>query len=752
MQETLSFTVDSALLKELGEKLVETVHVALSELVKNSYDADASEVEVIFDTNKSGGNQIRIIDNGTGMNFEAVQKYWMRIATTNKEKKNISSVYGRYLTGAKGIGRFSCRRLGAKLTLITNGTKDGNLVGEQKNIEQTIVEFPWTEFEAGQDITEIKCVGSKTTLPIGYTGTTLIIGDITSEWNNRGLNWLKRQLAVLSANRGIRRINFQEDPGFLVMLTAPNFEGGIRDLREDFINAGWGTLKAYINNDGQAVCELNALGIGRRSIVSNITFPSLNDVSLDIGIMVEDKEQLRDKSVVSLSTLNHILSNWGGVQVRYRSFRVYPYGNDDWLNIDRDRGIRKGKPNHSELFEFANSLKGVNPSKSLLNMLSMKNYIGNIIIGNKADGFEMKANREGFLESEATIELKKFVRFAIDWSTILRDFSIRQKKLKRAEIAKEAFEQVVDNKIQKGKTVETALIYLESRIKAITETIQSNEKRNEVENSLSVATEAIRTYNESIKVELSYLRLVASTSSLLLIFSHEVKSLLGLLEQSKNSLRRIARTLSGDSQIEVNEIGGSFTDLNDRLEELLQLTSLISTNKVKTTPGSVALKSKVKKVKKIFELIIGKYEIEIDYTDIPNNIVIRKILEAELYSILINVISNSIKAVIAGGTEKKIKLSAKVENGKNVITIRDSGIGLDTNRFEEVFVPFIADPDGELYLNLEKRLNPEDNMIVGTGSGLGLGIVKAIVDAHGGSVQFNETNKPWSTEMEIRLI
>ena len=156
MQRNLRFAVDSALLRELGEKLVETVHLALSELVKNSHDADATEVEVIFEATESKISRITLIDNGTGMNFASVQDYWMRIATTNKKQQDVSRVYGRHLTGAKGIGRFSCRRLGKQLTLITQGTQQGNERGLQKNIQKTHVVFPWTRFEAGTDVTQIE--------------------------------------------------------------------------------------------------------------------------------------------------------------------------------------------------------------------------------------------------------------------------------------------------------------------------------------------------------------------------------------------------------------------------------------------------------------------------------------------------------------------------------------------------------------------------------------------------------------------
>lgn len=164
MNHDLQFSVDSALLDELGLKLVETVHVALSELVKNSYDADATEVRIIFDKNEKGKDRIQIIDNGTGMSFNAVQDYWMRIATTNKEKRNVSPVFGRPLTGAKGIGRFSCRRLGSKLTLLTKGTKNNDVQGEHTLIQMTKVEFPWTDFKPGLDVTTIVCKGDQSEL------------------------------------------------------------------------------------------------------------------------------------------------------------------------------------------------------------------------------------------------------------------------------------------------------------------------------------------------------------------------------------------------------------------------------------------------------------------------------------------------------------------------------------------------------------------------------------------------------------
>ncbi|WP_293742422.1 sensor histidine kinase [uncultured Pedobacter sp.] len=747
--QVLNFTVDSALLRELGEKLVETVHLALVELVKNSYDADATEVDVIFTHDDDGVHEIKVIDNGKGMSFDAVQDYWMRIATTNKESKNVSQLYGRPLTGAKGIGRFSCRRLGGHLKLITSGTKLGNVNGVQTKVEKTTVNFPWKEFDPGSDVTKIKLEGKQENLINSPTGTTLIITDISEEWNTRGFNWLKRQLAVLSANRGAKRVGFSDDPGFTVKITAPDFEGGVRDIREDFMEAGWGKLTAHINSNRQAVCQLDALGLGKKSIISNFQFQYLKDVHLEVSILVEDRSQMRDTSVLSIGALAKILPEWGGVQVRFRNFRVYPYGDDDWLDIDHDRGLRKGSPKN-ELLAFAQKLKGVDASRSLLNMLSMRSYVGNVFIGEKAKGFEMKLNREGFVSSPAVDELKTFVRFAVDWSTILRDYYLRQQSHRETEQALLAFEEVVQRKIEPMKVVEAAVNYLEQEVIQITKSLPEVQ-RGDTEKSFLKATDVIRKHNESNKAELLHLRLVASTSTLLLIFSHEVKSLLGVLEESKNSLNNIIGNIDQSNGAKVGKVASAFENLKERLDDLLGLTSLVGVDHRKAKPGNVALKDRVEKVTSVFDLITKKYNIKIYYSDIPNNMIVKNILEAELYSILLNTVSNSIKSVIAGTGKREIEIRATRENGLNRILILDTGLGISEDDFEEVFTPFISDPTGNLYQNLEKQLNPEDKIMVGSGSGLGLGIVKEIVAAHEGSVRFINPFNEWKAALEIKL-
>src|SRR4029077_13219516 len=90
----LPFTVASALLRELGERLVGRPHIALAELVKNSYDADASEVVIRFT-----GDRIEVEDNGHGMTYHDFVKKWLRIGSAHKERQEFSPQLGRPLTG-----------------------------------------------------------------------------------------------------------------------------------------------------------------------------------------------------------------------------------------------------------------------------------------------------------------------------------------------------------------------------------------------------------------------------------------------------------------------------------------------------------------------------------------------------------------------------------------------------------------------------------------------------------------------------
>ncbi|MCS6068911.1 ATP-binding protein [Klebsiella variicola subsp. variicola] len=105
---------------QLGRESISSSTVAISELIKNSYDADAEKVEIEFHLRSNGAISTLVIkDNGVGMNHQTLSDNWLRIGTNNKVITERSDSKNRVLTGAKGLGRLGIDRLCKELILFT---------------------------------------------------------------------------------------------------------------------------------------------------------------------------------------------------------------------------------------------------------------------------------------------------------------------------------------------------------------------------------------------------------------------------------------------------------------------------------------------------------------------------------------------------------------------------------------------------------------------------------------------------------
>jgi len=612
-----------------------------------------------------------VADNGCGMTFSDVQNYWMRIATTNKVDDDVSRKYGRPKTGSKGIGRFSCRRLGKKLRLETTGRKNDG------KYETTKVKFDWEDYKPGTEVTKITCRGERTTSKEGEAGTKLIIqGGDYERWNQRSWNALKRQMVVLVANRGVKRRGFEEDPGFnITLLTAEFEEEVVTNPREQLMEAGWGTLKLEVEKDGTLKCNLKAKKIGERNHTLKKAYPELAGTTAKIAILPRDKKQFRNPSVLSLGTLDKILPEWGGVFVKQRGFRVYPFGRpgDDWLHIERDRARRLGKTKYDVLGGLAEKLEGVESGRELLNMLSSQSYVGSVeVVSPNQELFEMKANREGFVGERGVKLLREAIRFGIDWSTIYRDYYLRVVSQEETESKRIEFEKAAKIKTEPDRTVETALEYVKEESRELTAKLPRNER-----GAFAKATNVILQDHKSTKEELKHLRLIASTTSLLLVFAHEVRELLGELDHYASVLSSIARQSSGKVAQKARKTLGDINERKNRFRYLLRMTSLISVDSKEANPEALALWDKVEKTVKCYKLVVERNDIKIDYDQIPKDLHTGKMLEAELLSILLNVLSNAIKAVVAEGGTKKIAIKAKKVTDGTKINVMDTGTGIN---------------------------------------------------------------------------
>lgn len=137
-QGQATFAVEARLVRELGERLVKEPEIALLELIKNSYDADAT----VCDLKAFGDEELTIADDGRGMTLDEFLSAWMRIGTSSKEKNAESALYSRPVSGEKGIGRFAVRYLGRQLEL-TSIAKDD----KRGFATRLVAVFDWPQFD-----------------------------------------------------------------------------------------------------------------------------------------------------------------------------------------------------------------------------------------------------------------------------------------------------------------------------------------------------------------------------------------------------------------------------------------------------------------------------------------------------------------------------------------------------------------------------------------------------------------------------
>jgi hypothetical protein len=187
LPDALHFKVNAEIKSIIGKDLINNDNIAVVELVKNSYDASASSVKIEFLIDK---NQLIISDDGSGMSLSDIENKWLNIAFSEKK------VYTKKrLAGNKGVGRFSCDRLGATLYMYT----------VKSDHEPIKLSINWLDFENAEQDKEIRLVPIKyelvtlatiekeTTIKL-VTGTILIIDQLREYWDYQKLLLLKREL------------------------------------------------------------------------------------------------------------------------------------------------------------------------------------------------------------------------------------------------------------------------------------------------------------------------------------------------------------------------------------------------------------------------------------------------------------------------------------------------------------------------------------------------------------------------------
>ena len=212
-KKNIRFSVDAGIITRLGKELVGKGETAISELIKNAYDADATYVNLIFKNAFRPGGTLIIEDDGCGMNYEELVNGFMRISSSDKIHNPITFKYKRKKAGRKGIGRFATQRLGQTLTIITQ--KEESDLAIQTSIN-------WNNFGIDQDLanitSEVQYIPKKRN-----KGTTLVIQDLQDAWSDAAIMraYKYTDSLLLPEPLSKERIKWdanRQDPGFKAQL------------------------------------------------------------------------------------------------------------------------------------------------------------------------------------------------------------------------------------------------------------------------------------------------------------------------------------------------------------------------------------------------------------------------------------------------------------------------------------------------------------------------------------------------------
>lgn len=759
--ENLSFTVDARLIRELGEKLVTRDYLALAELIKNAYDADSDKVEITFKnvTENNSDAEIIIKDFGTGMNWNEVNNYWMRISTANKEDNPVSQKYGRKKSGSKGIGRLACQKLAHTVTIDT--------ISQVTSSTAQVISFTveWDDFIDGKDLIEVTCRSKRyeTNLSDVTLGTTIYLKNLKRSWTQGSYNSLQRQLSSLSIAQPVRRGNpYKEDPGFEILINANEFENDNYKLSEKVLDASWGRLTGEVLEDGTVNIEFDGKLIGKKTYLLPEKYPLLKSAKFDITYFSDLRKYRRNPSLVTQEQMKIIQETYTGVKVYSEGFRVYPYGEegDDWLGLDQEVGRRRASVKDDSLKEIATAYS-LDPSRVLLDMFRNKSLVGATYIDtNQNPNFSIKLNREGFISNAASDSLKKLLKYVIEWMTIQYSYfklihANYELEIAETEFSKH-FEQSPDSFLKSENIKSATEKQLRQQFDKALKVLKTN-KGNEFTTSkeggslelINAATNYIQKQFDSNKNELTLLRAIASTGPLFFVFAHEFRGLISHLDTNAGRIEQFANEHNNTNERKaLKEIATSLRSARERFLSLENLIGIFASTH-KTELRKINILDAIKKVCDGFEFITSENRIQIEYNSINERLKTPKMTEAAFYSILVNIITNAIKAVLAKG-KRQIRITASRE-AKLTIRIEDRGIGLEQDRWEDAFLPLVTDPSGTLYKELDSKTSTDELAVLGKGTGLGLNIVKRMVNDYSGTVNFTTPTEGWSTCLEIKL-
>lgn len=730
MDQTIQLQIRpyARLLTMLGEQLIKNERIALIELIKNSYDADADWVKVTFQGFGNSykieeGSKIVIEDNGHGMSQDLIENHWLNPATPEKKRRKKTkdtTSKGRIIQGEKGIGRFAILKLGRRIEIISKTNEDQqehhisydfslydddflSENGDEKDLYIDDLRVTLLNRKPQRIVPSELTFGSRKKARLNH-GTIIEISDLKGSWTEKKVESVYRDLTKLESiflkrekidfEVGIYRDeehqNFQED--YLEKLnlllsdrSVIKIEGGFFDARRlEFQFRINGTeksikltdedtkirgLRAFRDRFGNTGETLKQRGVACGSFAFGFyIFDFSAKAPVKYKLDREDKKILKEHRIYL-----------------YRdNIRVYPYGDpeDDWLQIDIYRGtIAAG------------------------HFLSNDQVVGYVNITHKDNPrLKDKTNREGLIfEGDATEDFIVIIQSFLFYlrSRPYREYQIEQENKKVHDIAHR--DQVQQN-FDELKSV-----------------VGDNKKAQQV----------ISKTEKDYKTEKRYLTRRAETTEELAGVGLSVETashdIMGIMGKVFTNLDGLIRDLMSTDEIdkeellkELQSIRGGMSFIEAQLKDI-QLLFKSSKQRRK----SIRVKEIVEKVERIYRRLLKKEAIQFTINSLGSPLV-AKTTDAVLLQLFLNLFDNAVYWLQQTSKSDK-RIEILLDGNKGRIIFSDNGPGIDKDDAPYIFEPFYSGKGDE-------------------GRGLGLYIARQLLERNEYSIELAEikSEKPLS--------
>lgn len=657
----------------IGDELISDEPVAVVELVKNAYDADATKVRVAFEgANALDPETLIVEDNGHGMSLETVLSGWFEPGTVHK-KQGERSPKGRLFQGAKGIGRFAAARLAESLLMETKekGAKTG-----------VSVLLDWGSFADDSYLDEVTIDYQLDPLSTLTQGTKLSLINLHARrhWLEDDFdalhNRLSRLVSPFQTNSGqseVSDFDIELDiPGY------PQFTGRVEphklttepkyrlagELSED------GTFNGELKIDGKSVIRLKNHSVGSKG-----ERVSCGPFAVEVRAWDRDRPGLTPYMVrfnESLTGLRRILDAYSGVSIYRDGFRVHPYGEQglDWLSLDtRSRQ---------------------NPTMRLAN----NQVIAAIRISRDGNSeLSDRTNREGLVHNSAYVALKEWFTRIL---AILEEerYRVRPREENKPEEMSTLFEPFDMSDVVKQTDEQLGATH------PVTQLVKTKDTE-------------IRDGVKRLQDHYSRVLMAAGLGQLIDIVVHEIGAPLGRANREVNNLEESLKTALGDHRF--TGLKDSFTNLRAYLGQIYSLRERLIP-KVASKRGratSFAVQEEIQGNLELYSSLIAKQNITVE-NRFPKDPLIVHTSRSSLGQIIANLLDNSIYWLTQHhGDGKGGKIEIRLTNLKHGFRLRISDDG-----------PGVAAEDRERIFDAEftRKAN---------GIGLGLFIARQVIESYG---------------------